>query len=197
MPLAKRWPCVGRRLASDRRACIARAALLPRATSPPACLRASPPRLPQRAGDRRYARNSTHRGVERRDVAIGSREHHAALHRREDERGQSRAVDILRQPRPGRAQAALNGVRPGREIGRQPLAHRRIGLVQLERQAADRAPVGAAGRHDRARDTSRAARTRGRSGSGTSFQTGSSSISPMPLQYMSRTAISTSCLPGK
>ena len=89
---------------------------------------------------------------------------------------------MLRHRGSCRAQATANGVGPCSEVGSEALAHRRVGLVQLEREAADRATVGASGRDDELRYFASSANTRS-IGSGTFFQTGPSSISSMPLQY--------------
>ena len=47
--------------------------------------------------------------------------------------------------RPGRVEAGLDGVDPLPEIDREQVANAGIGLVQLEREAADRAAIGAVG----------------------------------------------------
>lgn len=75
----------------------------------------------------------------------GSGLHHAALHGREDELRECGAVQ-LRGPSVSRGlQAVLDGGDPVVEVGGEALADGRIRLVELERQAADRAAVGAVG----------------------------------------------------
>src|SRR5688572_20738198 len=83
--------------------------------------------------------------VEVADVAVAAREHHAALHRRQDELRERAPVDVRRYALARRDEAFLDRVGPVREVLRQPLAHGRVGLVQLEREAADGAAVGALG----------------------------------------------------
>src|SRR5688572_28264665 len=83
--------------------------------------------------------------VEVADVAEAAREHHAALHRRQDDLRERARVAARRSALARRDEAFLDRIGPVREILRQPLAHGRVGLVQLEREAADGAAVGALG----------------------------------------------------
>ena len=101
--------------------------------------------------------------VETGDVAIGARLHHRAFHHRQDEFGERRPVECGGEPAPGLIEAAGDRRRPAREIGGEQAADRRVRLVKLEREAADRAAIGAfAGRRarsDRRRATRRSARS--------------------------------------
>ena len=85
------------------------------------------------------------RAVEVADVAVAAREHHAAFHRRQHEFRERARVRAGRHAVARRLQAILDRAGPVREILREPLAHGRVRLVDLEREAADRAAVGAIG----------------------------------------------------
>ena len=134
--------------------------------------------------------------IELRDIPIRTREHHGPLHRRQHEDRQRAAIHVLREPRSGIVKAPLDRIHPCGEVCLQSRAYRRIGLVQLEREAPDRATVGATCRTTSSRYFASSANTRS-IGSATSFHTGASNISLIPSWYMSSTASRTSCLPGK
>src|SRR5690242_11886348 len=85
------------------------------------------------------------RAVEVRRITMRARLHHAAFHRGQDEARQLAPVERARQPGSGRDQASFDGVGPRLEVrGKRP-ANRWVGLMDLERDAADRAGVDAIG----------------------------------------------------
>ena len=81
---------------------------------------------------------------------MGPRLHDAAFHGRKDKCGELFGIDGARQPAAGGIQAGADVAYPAGEVYRQQLAHRRIGLVKLESQRADRTAVGAAAIFERA-----------------------------------------------
>src|SRR5438309_64638 len=87
--------------------------------------------------------------IERADVAEGPRLHHSALHDVQRELGEWAEVSALAEAAARLLQAALDAIDPGAEIGGHQLADRRVGLVQLQREAADGAAVGAIGLDER------------------------------------------------
>lgn len=72
---------------------------------------------------------------------MGSRLHDRAFHGRQHEYRETPAIHGVRKPRASRFQATVNGVHPAFEVGRELLADRRIGFVELQRQVADRTAV--------------------------------------------------------
>jgi hypothetical protein len=66
----------------------------------------------------------------------------------EHEFGELAAIERARQPRRSRVETRCDRLGPRVEISGDRLAHRRIGLVQLEGEAADRATVRAVGLDD-------------------------------------------------
>lgn len=84
--------------------------------------------------------------VEIADVTVRPGQHHAPFHRDEDELGEAAAIDGCR-PRHGR-EAFLDRAHPVLEIRRKGEPYRRVGLVQLPGEAADRAAIETIGRDD-------------------------------------------------
>ena len=79
-----------------------------------------------------------------------ARLHDRAFHCREHEFGETVDIEIRRQPVAGCFETGAHCTDPAGEIQRQQLAHGRIGLMQFQREAADRAAVLAFGLQQRA-----------------------------------------------
>ena len=117
---------------------------------PPCCLNVQAARS-RACSASKCSRSWRDRAVELADVAERARLHDPAFHDVERELGER--AQIGRLPGNGRracCEAGFDRLDPAAEIGRHQLAHRRVGLVQLERQAADRAAIGAVGVDERA-----------------------------------------------
>ncbi len=78
-------------------------------------------------------------------VAVGAGLHDAAFHRGQHEFGQLAPVAIGWQALACGVETFDDGVGPAGEVDRQRFAHRWIGFVDFQRQAADRAAVSAVG----------------------------------------------------
>src|SRR5882757_5214902 len=83
--------------------------------------------------------------IEVSDVPKRARLHDATLHGGQNKLGQFASIKVGRQARLRLFQAFADSVNPCAEVLRQPLADRWVGLVQLQRQAADRTTIEAVG----------------------------------------------------
>ena len=88
-------------------------------------------------------------GVEVGDVTKGACLHDPSFHGGQYELRELAPLHGVGDIEPGRLQAFIDGLDPRAEILRQPLAHRFVGFVQFQREAADRAAVEAIGVHQR------------------------------------------------
>jgi hypothetical protein len=77
---------------------------------------------------------------------VRAREHHTAFHGQYEPR-QGATVHVRRQPIARFDEATLDRRDPTGEVRREQRAHRRIGFMQLEGDASDRAAVGAVAAH--------------------------------------------------